>query len=86
MSSVPTHHLAQAEASIMLIEVLMALLIERAVLPRESVIEAVETVIDVKRRMAAEGAHPEVAAVARGLLSTLANSLMAASADGPIAQ
>lgn len=77
-----TLHLAYAEASVMLLEALMRLLVEREVLAIEDVIEAVETTIETKRVMAQEGTHPEISKVAAGILSTVANSLAAGSAGG----
>jgi len=73
-----TRHLAYGEASLMLIECLMLTLIEHDVLTSHAIIGAVETAIATKRQMVDEREHPEIAAVAAGVLSTLANSLRAA--------
>jgi hypothetical protein len=73
-------HLAYAEASLMLIECLMLTLIENNVLTTNEIVEAVETAIATKRQMVDDLEHPEIAAVAAGVLSTLANSLRAAKA------
>jgi hypothetical protein len=80
--SAVTLHLAYAEASVMLIESLMRLLIEREVLPVEQVVETIETTIETKRLLAAEGNHAELSAMAAGLLSTIANSIAAGGARG----
>lgn len=79
-ASALTLHLAYAEASVMLIEVLLQLLIERKVLPVERVIESLEATIETKRLLAEEGTHPEISAVAAGILSTITNSVAAGSA------
>ena len=70
-------HLAQAEAALMLIECLMSVLMERQILSRDSLIEAVETVIATKRNMVVEREHAPIASIAAGLMSQLANSLAA---------
>jgi hypothetical protein len=72
-----TKHLAYGEASLMLIECLMLTLVEHRVLTTNEIVAAVETAIATKRQMVEDGEHPEIAAVAAGVLSTLANSLSA---------
>lgn len=76
-------HLAQAEAAIMLVEALMTLLVERRILSKEEVVETIETVMETKRQMAAEGLHPQISTVAAGLLSTITNSIAAVRAPAP---
>ncbi|WP_133123390.1 hypothetical protein [Methylobacterium frigidaeris] len=71
-------HAASGQAALMLIESLMLALVERKVIPASELVEAVETVIETKRRLAANGHEPEIAARAAALLTTLANSLAAA--------
>jgi hypothetical protein len=71
-------HLAYAEASIMLLECLMLVLIEQRVLSKEQIVAAVESVIATKRQMVAEHENHQIATVAAGVLRTLANSLTAA--------
>jgi hypothetical protein len=71
-------HLAYAEAAMMLIECLMVILIENRILTTNEMVDAVETAIAAKRQMVADHDHPEIAAVAAGVLSRLANSLAAA--------
>jgi hypothetical protein len=73
-----TKHLAYGEASLMLIECLMLTLVEHRILTTSQLLVAVETAIATKRQMVCDRKHPEIASVAAGLLSTLANSLAAA--------
>ncbi|SEP05757.1 hypothetical protein SAMN04487843_106136 [Methylobacterium sp. ap11] len=70
---------AEAQAALMLVESLMLVLVERGTVPAAELVEAVETVIETKRRLAAEGQEPAVATQAAALLTTLANSLAAAA-------
>jgi len=70
-------HLAYAEASVMLVECLMLVLMEKKVLPLESVTQAVEAAIEAKRGLVKEGTHPQIAVIAQGVLSKIANSLAA---------
>jgi hypothetical protein len=70
-------HLAQGEASWMLLECLMMALIDRGLIPRDEMLTMVETVISTKQQMIADHEHPHIAAVAVGLLSRLSNSLAA---------
>jgi hypothetical protein len=77
-------HLAYAEASVMLIECLMLVLMEKKVLPLESLTQAVEAAIEAKQGLVKDGAHPQIAVIAAGVLSRIANSLaaMAHGSDG----
>jgi hypothetical protein len=68
-------HLAYAEASIILIDCLMSLLMQKGVLSSQELIESVETAIATKQQMVADDDHREIALVAAGVLSGLANSL-----------
>jgi hypothetical protein len=61
----------------MLIECLMLILIEQRVFTVQQMVDAVESAIATKRQMVAEGEHPQIAALAAGMLSTMANSLAA---------
>src|ERR1700738_3967011 len=70
-------HLAYGEAALMLIECLMLSLLEQRVLTANELVEAVENAIATKHQMVADREHPEIASVAAGILSTLANSLAA---------
>jgi hypothetical protein len=72
-----TKHLAYGEAALMLIECLMLTLVEQRVLTMEELVDAVELAGATKRKMVEDGEHPQISAVAAGLLSTLANSLAA---------
>jgi hypothetical protein len=72
-----TRHLASAEASVFLIESLLRLLVERNVLSHDEVIEVLEETIATKKKMAEEGVHPRISAVAAGILCSIANSLQA---------
>jgi hypothetical protein len=73
-------HLAYAEAAVMLLECLMLKLIERRIFTTAEMVGAVEDAIATKRQMIAEGEHPQISAVASGLLRTMANSLAASKA------
>lgn len=70
---------AAGQAALMLVESLMLALVERKVIPSSELIEAVETVIDTKRRLAEAGQEPETASRAAAMLTTIANSLAAAA-------
>ncbi|TNC09258.1 hypothetical protein FF100_27225 [Methylobacterium terricola] len=76
-------HAAAGQAALMLVESLMLALVERGTIPAMELIEAVETVIDTKRRLAAEGHEPKVAGQAVAMLTTIANSLAAAGPARP---
>ena len=71
-------HLASAEAALMLIESLMLLLIDRGLVTTEQIVDSVGTALATKQQFVADGVHPEIAAAAAGLLTTMANSLAAA--------
>lgn len=72
-----TMHLAYAEAAVMLVECLMLMLVEKKVLPLESLTQAVEAAIEAKQGLVKDGAHPQIAGIAAGVLSKIANSLAA---------
>ena len=69
---------AAGQAALMLIESLMLALVERQVIPADELIEAVETVIETKRRLAEDGHETQTAARAAAMLAGIANSLAAA--------
>jgi hypothetical protein len=71
-------HLAYAEASVMLLECVMLVLIERKVVPLDALVDAVETAVEAKNIQVKDLAHPQIAAVAAGVLRRIANSLAAA--------
>jgi hypothetical protein len=72
-----TRHLAYGEAAVMLIECLMVILVEQRVLTTQQMIAAIESAVATKRQMVQDGEHPNISAVAAGVLSTIANSLAA---------
>ena len=74
--------LAEGQAALLLIESMLLALIEAKAVDKIQVIDAIETVIAAKRALANDGDAPEVAKIAVGLLSDIANSL-AAAAEGP---
>jgi hypothetical protein len=55
----------------------MLILVEQRVLTTQQMIAAIESAIATKRQMVQDGEHPNVSAVAAGVLSTIANSLAA---------
>jgi hypothetical protein len=76
------HLLAEGQAALMIAESLMLVLLEAKVVDKQTLIDAIETVIATKRAMLIEGKAPEVSAAAIGLLSSIANSLTAVG-DSP---
>jgi hypothetical protein len=70
-------HLAYAEASIMLLECLMLVLIEQRVLTKDQIVSALDSVIATKRQMVDDKENPAIAKVAAGVLRTIANSVSA---------
>jgi len=72
-------HLAYAEASVLLIEALMLALIDRNVLSIDDLTAAVDTAVETKKGFIAAGEHPEISAIAAGVLRRIGNSLAAVS-------
>jgi hypothetical protein len=70
-------HLAYAEASVMLVECLMLIMMEKNLLHLEGLVEAVETAIEAKQGQVRDGTHPQIARLAAGVLSQISNSLRA---------
>jgi hypothetical protein len=70
--------LAHGQAALLLIECLMLVLIEQNVMKADQMVEAVETVLATKLQMVRDQEHPQIAKLATGLLSRIANSLAAA--------
>ena len=70
---------AEGQAAIMLIESLLLTLMDRSVLTKTDVLEAIEIVIETKRNIAADGQSADVERAAEGLLVSLANSIMSSS-------
>jgi hypothetical protein len=89
MSSLPepldvkTRHLAEGEAALVLMESLLLMLVEKGVLDRDEVVQSVESLVEMKRQMAAEEGGPPLSRIAAGILIGVANSLNAA--PGPAA-
>ena len=75
-----TLHLAFAEASILLMESLLLVLLEKGVLSKKDLLGTVEVALETKRKFIESGIHPEIAKVALGVLQRLENSLAAARA------
>jgi hypothetical protein len=76
-------HLAYGEAALMLIECLMLSLVEQRVLTTQEAVEAVENAIATKHQTVADREQREIASVAAGILSTVANSLAAGKVTRP---
>jgi hypothetical protein len=76
-------HLAYAEASVVLIESLMLVLMERGVLSREELFDALEAAIETKKGFVDDGVHAEIANLAAGTLTRIANSIDAAGRRRP---
>lgn len=74
-------HLAEAEAGLWLSESLILSLIRAGVLDKQNAIEAIETVIEAKRSILSETSSPDIARLAIGILSAIANSI--AASPGP---
>jgi hypothetical protein len=74
-------HLASGEAALMLLECLLYRLVERRLLSAAEIVDAIEAAVAAKRQMIADGAHAEVASVAIGTLSVLANSVAAVAIE-----
>ena len=71
-------HLAEGEAALVLLESVLLTLVAKGVLTADEVISSVESVVDVKRQMGADGTSPELSAIAAGILIKVANSISAA--------
>ena len=65
------------DARVLAANVNLLILIERKMLSREEIVEAVETVLDSKRNLVEAGEHPEISRVAMGVLALLGNSVAA---------
>jgi hypothetical protein len=79
-SRVPSEHtrrLAYAEASILLLESLMLILLQRRVLSPADLQDAIDAAVETKEHLAQEGRHPEIAEVAAGVLRRIGNSVAA---------
>jgi hypothetical protein len=69
--------LAEGQAALVLAESILMALLNNGLLSKDDVNEALETVIDTKRRMLEEGQQPAPSRAAIGILSSIANSLAA---------
>jgi hypothetical protein len=72
-------HLAYAEACVVLVECLMHVMVERKLVPKDELVAAVENAVNTKKAMADSHWHRDIAPVAIGVLTQLANSLRALS-------
>jgi len=72
-----TKHLAYAEASVVLLESLIQLLVARRLLTAEEIVSSVEIAIATKQQMISDGEHPDISSIAAGVLSNIANSVAA---------
>lgn len=70
-------HLAYAEASIVLLECLMHVLVEKQLVSKTELLTAVESALDTKKAMEDAHWHQTIAPLAAGVLAQLANSLRA---------
>ena len=72
-------HLAYAEACVVLVECLMHVMVEKNLIPKDDLIAAIENAINAKKAMADANWHREIAPVAVGVLTQIANSMDALS-------
>ncbi|MBS0419411.1 MAG: hypothetical protein JSR66_17000 [Proteobacteria bacterium] len=70
-------HLAYAEACIVLLESLMHVLIEKQLVSKTELLNAVESAMDTKKAMEDAHWHETIAPLAAGVLAQLGNSLRA---------
>ena len=70
-------HLAYAEACVVLMECLMIVMVEKKLVSKSELVDAVETAIATKKDMADTHWHRDIAPVAVGVLAQIANSLRA---------
>jgi hypothetical protein len=84
MSSAPedlnadtTEHLAYAEASLMLVEGIMLVLLEKQILTLEDLQSVIENAVETKQAFVDADVHPRISNVAAGVLRRLANSVAA---------
>ena len=73
-----TKYLAEGQAGYWLMECLLLALVEDGVVEKERLLELIDSVIEAKRAMAAQSADPAVPRATVALLSSLANSVLAA--------
>jgi len=75
-----TEHLAYAEASLMLVEGLMQVLLEKNLLTIQDLQSVIDSAVETKEAFVESGVHPEISNVAAGVLRRLANSVAATPA------
>ena len=76
-----TKHLAEGEAALVLMESLLLTLVDKGVVGRDELVQSIESLVDMKRQMAADGVAPGLSTIAAGILIKIANTL-AAEGDG----
>lgn len=75
-----TLHLAYAEVSIMLIESLVHILLERRTMTLDEIQQAMDTALETKKDFIRSNMHPQISLVAAGVLRRLNNSVSASAA------
>ncbi len=78
-----TLHLAYAEVSIMLMESLVQILLERGLVTLQEIQSAVESAIETKEGFVQSNLHPHISTVAAGVLRRLGNSVQAIARREP---
>ena len=73
--STETLHQAYAEASILLVESLLLVLLQRNVLSRTDIEEAIEVAVETKKNFVDDNVHPAISRVAAGVLRRIGNSV-----------
>ena len=70
-------HLAYAEACVVLMECLMHVLVQKQLVSKTDLLDAVESAMETKNAMADAHWHQSIAPVAAGVLAQISNSLRA---------
>jgi hypothetical protein len=74
--------LAAGQAALWLSESLILALVDRKILDKERVLEAVDIVIAAKRALVAEGGDQEIEGAALGLLASISTSIASIAPSG----
>jgi len=74
-------HLAYAEASVVLLECLLHVLVEKKLVSKTELLDAVDNAMETKKEMADAHWHENIAPVAGAVLAQIANSLRALPED-----
>jgi hypothetical protein len=74
--------LAAGQAALWLSESLILALVDRKILDKDRVIEAVDIVIAAKRALVAEGGNEEIERAALGLLASISTSVASVNPSG----